>query len=162
MHWASVTAYRRVFGLFGGRAPLRVGWTLRVDSPALPPYFTDILSRAAPPSGFIGPCLPSHGEQPPTGPDWVHERLSANGAARFRVGRHQAADQERARLASHHPLIVQDVNKLKARSCLIDGEAVSATRTGCRHSADASSVLAGGGARTSRRVHSTTATAHGR
>ena len=24
-------------------------------------------------SPFIEPCLPSPGEQPPTGPDWVHE-----------------------------------------------------------------------------------------
>ena len=23
--------------------------------------------------GFIEPCLPSPGERPPTGPDWVHE-----------------------------------------------------------------------------------------
>ena len=46
---------------------------LRVDTPPWPPYFTDMLSRSAPPSGFIEPCLPSPGEQPPTGPDWVHE-----------------------------------------------------------------------------------------
>ena len=32
-----------------------------------------MLARAAPPSGFIEPCLPSPGGQPPTGPDWVHE-----------------------------------------------------------------------------------------
>jgi ATP-dependent DNA ligase len=28
---------------------------------------------AAVASHFIEPCLPSPGEQPPTGPDWVHE-----------------------------------------------------------------------------------------
>ena len=26
-----------------------------------------------PTPGFIEPCLPSPGEQPPIGPDWVHE-----------------------------------------------------------------------------------------
>jgi hypothetical protein len=26
-----------------------------------------------PTSGFIGPCLPSAAERPPSGPDWVHE-----------------------------------------------------------------------------------------
>jgi hypothetical protein len=44
---------------------------LRVDTPAWPPYFIGMLPRAAPPSGFIEPCLPSPGEQPPIGPDWV-------------------------------------------------------------------------------------------
>jgi hypothetical protein len=46
---------------------------LRVDTPAWPPYFIGMLPRAAPPSGFIEPCLPSPAERPPTGPDWVHE-----------------------------------------------------------------------------------------
>ena len=46
------------------------------------------------------------------------------GAARSGVGWHPAADQEGASLASRYPLIVQAVNKLKVRGCLIDGEAV--------------------------------------
>jgi ATP-dependent DNA ligase len=25
------------------------------------------------PTSFIGPCLPSSAERPPTGPEWVHE-----------------------------------------------------------------------------------------
>ena len=39
----------------------------------------------------IEPCLPSPGEQPPTGPGWVHEIkhewLSAHGTTRCPVGR---------------------------------------------------------------------------
>jgi ATP-dependent DNA ligase len=32
-----------------------------------------MLSRAARPSGFIEPCLPSPADHLPSGPDWVHE-----------------------------------------------------------------------------------------
>ena len=87
-----------------------------------------MLARAAPPSGFIEPCLPSPGEQPPTGPDWVHEikhdgyRLMARRdpvSVGIRLLTRNGHDW-----ASRYPLIVQAVNKLKARSCLIDGEAV--------------------------------------
>jgi hypothetical protein len=46
---------------------------LRVDTPPWPPYFTDMLSRSAPPSGFIEPCPPSPADRPPAGSDWVHE-----------------------------------------------------------------------------------------
>jgi hypothetical protein len=35
------------------------------------PQHLAMLLRTSPP--FIEPCLPSPGEQPPTGPDWVHE-----------------------------------------------------------------------------------------
>jgi ATP-dependent DNA ligase len=34
------------------------------------PLCAGILLR---PSGFIEPCLPSTADQPPSGPDWVHE-----------------------------------------------------------------------------------------
>jgi hypothetical protein len=30
-------------------------------------------ARPAAPPGFVEPCLPSRAEQPPCGPDWVHE-----------------------------------------------------------------------------------------
>jgi bifunctional non-homologous end joining protein LigD len=32
-----------------------------------------MLSRPAPPSGFIEPCLPSPADRVPSGPNWVHE-----------------------------------------------------------------------------------------
>jgi ATP-dependent DNA ligase len=31
------------------------------------------MSLRALPTGFIGPCLPSPAERPPSGPEWVHE-----------------------------------------------------------------------------------------
>jgi ATP-dependent DNA ligase len=83
-----------------------------------------MLLRTSPP--FIEPCLPSPGEQPPTGPDCVHEikhdgyRLIARRdplSVGIRLLTRNGHDW-----ASRYPLIVQAVNKLKVRSCLIDGE----------------------------------------
>jgi bifunctional non-homologous end joining protein LigD len=76
----------------------------------------------------IEPCLPSPGEQPPTGPGWVHEiehdgyRLMARRDA-LSVGI-KLLTRNGHDWASRYPLIVRAVNKLKVRSCLIDGEAV--------------------------------------
>ena len=76
----------------------------------------------------IEPCLPSPGQRPPTGPGWVHE-IKHDG---YRLMARRDALSVGIRLltksghdwASRYPLIVQAVNKLKVRSCLIDGEAV--------------------------------------
>ena len=82
----------------------------------------------------IEPCLPSPGEQPPTGPGWVHEikhdgyRLMARRdpvSVGIRLLTRNGHDW-----ASRYPLIVQAVNKLKVRSCLIDGEAVCCNEHG--------------------------------
>jgi bifunctional non-homologous end joining protein LigD len=77
-------------------------------------------------SGFIQPCLPSTAERPPSGPDWVHEikhdgyRLMARrdpvGIRLLTRNGHDWADR--------YPAIVEAVNQLRARSCLLDGEAV--------------------------------------
>ena len=90
-----------------------------------------MLLRTSP--SFIEPCLPSSGEKPPTGPDWVHE-IKHDGyrlmARRDPVVPAQAGIGIRLLTrnghdwASRYPLIVQAVNRLKVRSCLIDGEAV--------------------------------------
>ena len=82
----------------------------------------------------IEPCLPSPGEQPPTGPDWVHE-IKHDG---YRLMARRDALSVGIRLltrnghdwASRYPLIVRAVNKLKVRSCLIDGEAVCCNERG--------------------------------
>ena len=79
---------------------------------------------ASPP--FIEPCLPSPGEQPPTGPDWVHE-IKHDGyrlmARRDPVGI-RLLTRNGHDWSPRYPLIVEAVNQLKVRSCLIDGEAV--------------------------------------
>ena len=76
----------------------------------------------------IEPCLPAPGERPPTGPNWIHE-IKHDG---YRLMARRDALSVGIRLltrnghdwTSRYPLIVQAVNKLNARSCLIDGEAV--------------------------------------
>jgi bifunctional non-homologous end joining protein LigD len=82
----------------------------------------------------IEPCLPSPGEQPPTGSGWVHE-IKHDG---YRLMARRDALSVGIRLltrnghdwASRYPLIVRAVNKLKVRSCLIDGEAVCCNEHG--------------------------------
>src|SRR5215471_18211442 len=89
-------------------------------------------SRWAAPSGFIEPCLPSPAEQPPSGPGWVHEikhdgyRLMARrDSTGIRLLTRNGHDW-----APRYPLIVEAVDRLKARSCLIDGEAVACDENG--------------------------------
>jgi bifunctional non-homologous end joining protein LigD len=84
------------------------------------------------PAGFIEPCLPSPAAAPPSGPDWVHEvkhdgyRLMARrDSTGIRLLTRNGHDW-----ASRYPLIVEAVNRLKVRSCLIDGEAVACDENG--------------------------------
>jgi ATP-dependent DNA ligase len=79
------------------------------------------------PSGFIEPCLPSSADQPPSGPNWIHEikhdgfRLMARrDGSGVRLLTRNGYDWTPRYLA-----IVQAVDRLKVRSCLIDGEAVA-------------------------------------
>jgi bifunctional non-homologous end joining protein LigD len=81
---------------------------------------------------FITPCLPSTADHPPTGSEWVHEithdgyRLMARrdpvGIRLLTRNGHDWADR--------YPLIVEAVNHLQAKSCLIDGEAVCCDENG--------------------------------
>jgi hypothetical protein len=92
-----------------------------------------MLSRThLPPSGFIEPCLPSSADRPPTGPDWIHE-IKHDGyrlmARRDPVGI-RLLTRNGHDCASRYPLIVEAVNRLRARSCLIDGEAVACDENG--------------------------------
>jgi bifunctional non-homologous end joining protein LigD len=78
--------------------------------------------------GFIEPCLPSPADHPPSGSNWIHE-IKHDG---YRLMARRDALSVGIRLltrsghdwASRYPLIVRAVNRLKVRSCLIDGEAV--------------------------------------
>jgi bifunctional non-homologous end joining protein LigD len=79
------------------------------------------------PTGFIEPCLPYPAERPPFGPDWVHEikhdgyRLTAR---RDPVGI-RLLTRNGHDWSPRYPAIVETVDRLKVRSCLIDGGAVA-------------------------------------
>src|SRR5262245_14376429 len=84
------------------------------------------------PPGFIEPCLPSPADRPPSGPDWIHEikhdgyRLMARrDSAGIRLLTRNGHDW-----SPRYPLILEAVNRLKVRSCLIDGEAVACDENG--------------------------------
>jgi bifunctional non-homologous end joining protein LigD len=92
-----------------------------------------MLSRARlPPSGFIEPCLPSSAEHPPSGPGWILE-IKHDGyrlmTRRDPIGIHLLTRNGHD-WAPRYPLIVEAVDRLKVRSCLIDGEAVACNENG--------------------------------
>jgi bifunctional non-homologous end joining protein LigD len=74
---------------------------------------------------FIEPCLPSSVDRLPSGPEWVHE-IKHDGyrllARRDPIGIRLLT--RNGYWSPRYPLIVEAVNQLKVRSCLIDGEAV--------------------------------------
>jgi ATP-dependent DNA ligase len=84
------------------------------------------MTRMLLPTRFIESCLPSTAERPPSGPSWIHEikhdgyrPMARRDAASVRLLTHNGHNW-----AIHFPLIVQAVDALRLRSCLIDGEAV--------------------------------------
>jgi bifunctional non-homologous end joining protein LigD len=81
---------------------------------------------------FIKPALPMSADAPPCGPDWVHE-IKHDGyrmmARRDPVGI-RLLTRNGHDWAPRYPLIVEAVNHLKVRSCLIDGEAVCCNEGG--------------------------------
>jgi ATP dependent DNA ligase domain len=80
----------------------------------------------------IEPCLPSPAERPPTGPDWVHE-IKHDGyrlMARWDPIGIRLLTRNGYDWSPRYPLIVEAVNRLKVRSCLIDGEAVACDADG--------------------------------
>jgi len=84
------------------------------------------MTRLLLPTRFIEPCLPSIGGRPPRGPNWIHE-IKHDGY-RLMARRNPAGVRLLTRnghdWTSRFPLIVQAVDALRLRSCLIDGEAV--------------------------------------
>jgi bifunctional non-homologous end joining protein LigD len=83
--------------------------------------------QRTPPVRFISPCLPSSADQPPAGSGWVHEikhegyRLMAR---RDPIGI-RLLTRNGHDWSPRYPAIVEAVNHLKVRSCLLDGEAVA-------------------------------------
>src|SRR3954453_16832851 len=78
------------------------------------------------PSRFIEPCLPSPADRPPSGSNWIHEikhdgyRLMARrDSVGIRLITRRGNDW-----SDRFPLVVEAVNHLQVRSCLIDGEVV--------------------------------------
>jgi hypothetical protein len=84
------------------------------------------------PSSFIEPCLPYAAERPPSGPDWVHE-IKHDGyrlmARRDPVGI-RLLTRNGYDWAPRYPAILEALNLLKVRSCLLDGEAVACDDNG--------------------------------
>ena len=82
--------------------------------------------RSGAPAGFIEPCLPSTADKPPSGASWIHE-IKHDGyrlmARRDPVGI-RLLTRKGNDWSSRFPLVVEAVNHLKVRSCLIDGEVV--------------------------------------
>jgi len=81
------------------------------------------------PPGFIEPCLPSRADRPPSGPDWVHE-IKHDG---YRLMARRDSVGIRLLTRNGHDWssrYLEAVNRLKVRSCLIDGEAVACDKNG--------------------------------
>ena len=102
----------------------------RTDS--IPGRAGPILAAAMPVLRFIEPCLPSPADRPPSGSNWIHE-IKHDGyrlmARRDSVGIRLIT--RRGNDWSHRfPLVVEAVNHLKVRSCLIDGEVVCCDERG--------------------------------
>ena len=112
------------------------------------------------PAGFIVPCLPTSAPQPPCGAEWLHE-IKHDG---FRVIARK--DGERLKLYSRagndltqrFPPIIESLARLRARSCIVDGETIpispQATPRGLELSVDeAKAVTYGHYRRVHRRVY---------
>ena len=83
---------------------------------------------------FIEPCLPSPADRPPSGSNWIHE-IKHDGyrlmARRDPVGI-RLITRRGNDWTQRFPLVVEAVNHLKVRSCLIDGEVVCCDERGWR------------------------------
>src|SRR2546421_9016281 len=71
-------------------------------------------------AGFVAPCLPSKTDKLPSGSDWLHEIIARKTGAQVRLYSRPGND-----LTYRFPLIVETLARLRSRSCIIDGEAVS-------------------------------------
>src|SRR3982074_2537795 len=88
--------------------------------------------RLAADTKFIEPCLPSPADKPPSGSNWIHEikhdgyrLMDRRDPVGIRLLTRNGNDW-----SARFPLIVEAVNHLKVRSCLIDGEAVCCDERG--------------------------------
>jgi ATP-dependent DNA ligase len=88
--------------------------------------------RLAAEAKFIEPCLPSPSDKPPSGSNWIHE-IKHDGyrlmARRDPVGI-RLITRRGNDWTTRYPLVVEAVNHLKVRSCLLDGEVVCCDEKG--------------------------------
>ena len=78
------------------------------------------------PAGFIPPCLPTAAPSAPSGDQWLHE-IKHDGIrviARKEDTRIRLYSRPGNDLTKRFPLIVEALLRLRASSCIIDGEAV--------------------------------------
>jgi bifunctional non-homologous end joining protein LigD len=78
------------------------------------------------------PCLPRPAKEPPLGPGWIHE-IKHDGfriIARRDAGGVRLMTRNGYDFSERFPLIVAAIADLKARSCVIDGEAIACNENG--------------------------------
>jgi bifunctional non-homologous end joining protein LigD len=83
-------------------------------------------------AGFIESCLPSPADKLPSGSNWIHEikhdgfqLMARRDPVSIRLITRRGNDW-----TTRFPLVVEAVNHLKVRSCLIDGEVVCCDEKG--------------------------------
>jgi bifunctional non-homologous end joining protein LigD len=84
------------------------------------------------PAGFIAPCLPTKTDKLPSGGQWLHE-IKHDGfriIARKRDGRVRLYSRPGNDFTRRFPLIVEALERLRSRACIIDGEAVACDDNG--------------------------------
>jgi bifunctional non-homologous end joining protein LigD len=90
-----------------------------------------MLQRALP-AGFIAPCLPTKTTTLPSGSQWLHE-IKHDGfriIARKSDGRVRLYSRPGNDFTRQFPLIIEALERLRSRSCIIDGEAVACDDNG--------------------------------
>jgi bifunctional non-homologous end joining protein LigD len=84
------------------------------------------------PVGFIAPCLPTKADTLPSGEMWLHE-IKHDGfriIARKSDGRVRLYSRPGNDFTRRFPVIVEALERLRSRSCIIDGEAVACDDNG--------------------------------
>jgi bifunctional non-homologous end joining protein LigD len=94
-------------------------------------YLVHMLQRTLP-AGFIAPCLPTKTTQLPSGGQWLHE-IKHGGfriIARKSNGPVRLYSRPGNDFTRRFPLIVEALERLRSRACIIDGEAVACDDNG--------------------------------